>query len=249
VAGVALVIWGLAAEFVPVQILPGPLSVLHELMRSPDYYAVKTLETAVASSAGFVSCVAVCCLIALLGVLFPRTRAALEAAATLTQTIPVVAAAPIIVFALGFGLLTEITIAALISFPPMMAAAMRGFATLPLGARELSRVLGLGIVADAAYIQIPSALIGLGSGLRVSSVLSIVGALIAELMLQNGGLGEVMVGARNHFNSPALFGGLVLSMMLGAGFYALSAYADRAILARVAPSRLSTAGAEQPLGS
>lgn len=233
-----LAVWWIGSIVTSPKLIPPPDAVAVEIFSNPGYYSAAALETGGIASIGLLLSIMLSLGVGLIAVLTPRSRPLIETLAIMTQTMPMVALAPILVFVFGFGSGTKIAISVIISFVPLLAVVTGRISRMPLAAREAAEVLGLGFGPRIRFIELPNVLIGVGAGLRVCSVLAIIGTIIAEFITPQSGLGAMILIGRNNYGVTTVFAGLVLSMALGLVFYGTAAWADRSIVAHLAPSRV-----------
>jgi len=130
------------------------------------------------------------------------------------QSTPVVAVAPIIVVTLGAGDLPRVVITFLITFFPIVVSTTTGLMATPEELIELSRSLRAGRTREITQIRLPFALPYLFSALKISVTLSIIGAVVAEFVAAESGLGYFIGLSTSFFRIPQAFAGLVALVIL-----------------------------------
>lgn len=126
------------------------------------------------------------------------------------QSTPIVAVAPIIVVSLGAGVLPRVVITTLIAFFPLVVSTALGLASVPAELVELSRSLRASTRRQYWQIRLPFAVPYLFSALKVSITLAIVGAVVAEFVAAENGLGYLILFATSSFKVPLAFASLAL---------------------------------------
>ena len=126
------------------------------------------------------------------------------------QSTPIVAVAPIIVVTLGAGMLPRVVITTLIAFFPLVVSTALGLASVPAELVELSRSLRATTARQYWQIRLPFAVPYLFSALKVSITLAIVGAVVAEFVAAEKGLGYLILFATSSFKVPVAFAALAL---------------------------------------
>ncbi|WP_245431053.1 ABC transporter permease [Rhodoplanes roseus] len=126
------------------------------------------------------------------------------------QSTPIVAIAPIIVVTLGASDLPRIVITFLITFFPIVVSTVTGLLSTPEELIELSRSLRAGRTREILHIRLPYALPHLFSALKISTTLAVIGAVVAEFVAAERGLGFFILFSTSFFKIPAAFAGLVL---------------------------------------
>lgn len=144
----------------------------------------------------------------------PRGRSIVWPLLLVLQALPVFAIAPLLVLWFGFGLASKVVMASLVIFFPVassFADALRRTSQDLLDAAALTQATPL---ATLFLIRVPSALPGLGSGLRVAAVFAPIGAVIGEWVGASRGLGFVMLQANARMQADTLFAALIILAVL-----------------------------------
>ncbi|HOH70183.1 MAG TPA: ABC transporter permease [Sedimentibacter sp.] len=123
----------------------------------------------------------------------------------LTQTVPTVAIAPLLVLWLGFGLLPKVTLIVLTTFFPITVSLLEGFHSADPDALNLLKAMGGNRFQTFMHIKLPSALNQFFSGLKISVSYSVVGAVIAEWLGGLSGLGVYMTRVRKSYSFDKMF--------------------------------------------
>jgi ABC-type nitrate/sulfonate/bicarbonate transport system permease component len=108
-----------------------------------------------------------------------------------SQTIPIVAIAPLVVVWFGFGFLPKILVVVLVTFFPITVALLDGFASTPADRTELMRSMGASDDQVFRKLRWPTGLPGLFTGLKISATYAVVAAVIAEYVGATEGLGNL----------------------------------------------------------
>lgn len=126
------------------------------------------------------------------------------------QSTPVVAVAPIIVVTLGASDLPRVVITFLITFFPIVVSTVTGLLATPEELIELSRSLRAGRAREILHVRLPFAVPHLFSALKISTTLAVVGAVVAEFVAAEKGLGFFIAFSTSYFKIPTAFAGLVV---------------------------------------
>ena len=209
--------WELLARIVrlPVYLLPAPSDVAARLASEPLFLAGQAAATLFEAAAGLV--VGATAAIAL-GVMMAASRAAersLYPLAILVKMTPAVALAPLLIIWLGFGPAPKIVVAALICFFPFVVGTVSGLRAAESGAVEWVRSLGASPRETFLLVRAPWALPHLFAALRVSVGLALIGAMVAEWLGADRGLGHVIMQANANLDMPGLFAAVVVLALLG----------------------------------
>lgn len=130
------------------------------------------------------------------------------------QSTPVVAIAPLLIVVLGTGDAPRLAITFLITFFPLVVAATTGMQSTPKELIELSKSLRAKPSREIWQIRLPYAVPYIFSGLKVAITLAIIGAVIAEFVAAEKGLGYFIQFSTSYFKIPQAFASLfVLSIV------------------------------------
>lgn len=143
------------------------------------------------------------------------------------QSTPVVAVAPIIVTTLGASDVPRVLITFMITFFPIVVSTVTGLQATPEELIELSRSLNAGRTREMLHIRIPFAVPYIFSALKIATTLSIVGAVVAEFVAAEHGLGFFIMFSTSFFKIPQAFAGLVVLVALSLALFRLCAVIQR----------------------
>ncbi len=146
------------------------------------------------------------------------------------QSTPVVAIAPIIVVVLGASDLPRIVITFLITFFPIVVSSVTGLMAAPDELIELSRSLKGGRHREMLQIRLPFAVPYIFSALKIATTLSIIGAVVAEFVAAERGLGYLILYSTSFFKVPHAFAALIALVTLSLVFFRLCVYAQKRLL-------------------
>lgn len=122
-----------------------------------------------------------------------------------SQSVPVVAIAPLLIIWFGSGRLSKILISALIVFFPILVNTIVGIRSVEEDMRDLMRSLGASRWQTFRMLEVPAALPVLFGGLKIGVTLAVVGAVVGEFVGADQGLGFLINQARGLFNTPLVF--------------------------------------------
>ena len=123
----------------------------------------------------------------------------------ITQTVPTVAIAPLLVLWFGYEMLPKIILIVIVTFFPVTVGLLDGFRAVDADYIRLLRSMGAGRRQIFRYIKFPAALPQFFSGLRIASAYSVVGAVISEWLGGFGGLGVYMIRVKKAFAFDKMF--------------------------------------------
>jgi ABC-type nitrate/sulfonate/bicarbonate transport system permease component len=123
----------------------------------------------------------------------------------ITQTIPTVAIAPLLVLWLGYGILPKVTLIVITSFFPVAIGLLDGFKSADKDAMNLLKAMGASPLQRFYHIKLPSSLSHFFAGLRISVSYSIIGAVVSEWLGGFEGLGVYMTRVRKSYSFDKMF--------------------------------------------
>lgn len=215
---------------IPTFILPSPLDVLragwetHTLLL--EAISITLLETAI----GLVIAL-------LLGVLIAGAmdfssflRRALYPLLVASQTIQVLAIAPLLIIWFGFGLTPKVLIVVLFCFFPLAISTADGLTSSDPDHIALLRAMGATRLQIWRMVRLPAAMPSFFSGLRLAVTYSIVAATIGEWVGGSGGLGLYMLRSKNALATDQVFVAMLVTSLLSIGLFVLVYIAERLVL-------------------
>jgi NitT/TauT family transport system permease protein len=144
------------------------------------------------------------------------------------QATPILALAPVIVIWFGNGLASKVLICALICCFPMAVATSVGLRSVDGRLVEMARSVRATRRQVIRTVEVPSALPQIVGGLKVAVTLSVVGAIVAEWVGGDKGLGVLLNLARGSmFDTPLLFATLITIALLGVALYLIVVVLER----------------------
>ena len=152
-----------------------------------------------------------------------------------SQTIPILAIAPMVVVWLGAGLFSVAIIAAYLTFFPVTINTLRGLRSADPRAHELMDSYAANRWAVLWKLRVPASMPYLFTALKISAPASVVGAIIGELpsSIQGGLGGAILIFNQNYVTSPAsLWATNVIAALLGIGFFGAVVVAERFVVHR-----------------
>ena len=150
-----------------------------------------------------------------------------------TQALPKFALAPMLVIWFGFGMAPKVIIAALIAFFPLVENTYMGLTTTPGSQLELFRALRASRITTLLKLRVPHAIPAIFSGLRVALMLSLVGAVVAEYVGANQGLGALIIVSQGTLDTELMFVSFVVLTVLGLSLDWLYGLVYKAVLVKL----------------
>jgi NitT/TauT family transport system permease protein len=232
VAVVLIAVWQAVCSLfgVPTYIVPSPARVWAATIDNWSMLVANTWPTALESLLGFAAGNGVAILLAVLFVHWKPAERALMPVAVFVRTIPIVAVAPVLVILLGTGYGPKIVIAALISFFPTLVNMVRGLESVDKQSLELLRVLSATRREVFWKVRVFASLPYLFSSLKISATSSVIGAIVAEWIGSQQGLGYLIIQATYNFNTPLLYATMTVASVMAVVFFAAIGISERLVV-------------------
>ena len=186
-------------EFVPAYMLPSPIDVVKAFA---DNFSIMMKQAAVTLQEtlyGLLIGIAIAFVIASLMDRFTIINKALYPVLVVTQTIPTIAIAPLLVLWMGFGMAPKITLVVITTFFPIAIGLLNGFQSVDEDAINLMRSMGARRLQIFRIIKLPNATASFFSGLRISAAYAVVGAVVSEWLGGFEGLGVYMTRVKKAY--------------------------------------------------
>lgn len=211
-----LLLWDLSVRLLalPNWLLPPPMEVGRTFLGSlgilRTHVGYTLLETvlgfAVALVVGFGLALAIDASALLRRMIYPLLVA--------SQTIPIVAIAPLLVIGLGFGLLPKVVVVALVTFFPIVVNTVDGLGAADRDMLRLLQALNASRWQTLRLLRIPAALPAIFSGLKIAVTYSVIGAVLAEWIGASAGLGVYIARSLRAFRTDQVFVGAAVTSLL-----------------------------------
>lgn len=195
-------------------VIPGPTTVLADLVTHPGAYVRDARSTVVVAALGMTLGVGLGMGLAVLTSLSPLFSGLITPTALMIRSVPLVAMIPVIARVLGYNERSLVAIATLIAFFPAYVLTGSGLRALPPGAGDLFTVLGARGSTRLWRLALPSAVPNLFVALRLAASFCILGAVAAEYLMGTIGLGRLLVRSRTDGLTERAWGVAVLVSVL-----------------------------------
>ncbi len=229
-----LLAWWAAARYsgLPSFILPSPVQVWTRCLRAISdgslflHASVTLFEILAGLLVGALAAT-------VLGYLVAKSRAlerVLSPYLVASQAIPLVAIAPLLVIWFGPGIFSKILICALIVFFPVLVNTVVGVRAVPAALHDLMHSLHATRAQILQKLEIPAALPVFLGGLRIGATLSVIGAVVGELVGADMGLGFLINVGRGQYDTALVFVAVFTLVLLALALYGVVAWAEKKLL-------------------
>ncbi len=163
----------------------------------------------------------------------PRLRRAIEPVLASWYAIPTVMFYPVLIVLFGVGAASIIAIAVLLAGVAMVSATLSGLDRVPPVLLRTARALRMGRAATALRVRLPSAAPYLFTGLKLVVSYAFIGVIASEFILSGSGIGYAIANAYNNFDNPAMYGLMLLIVLVVTVVNATLQAADDRLRARL----------------
>lgn len=200
---------------IPVWLLPAPSAIVRDTWtwadRIPGHLWVTFYETV----GGFAVSVLVGVPLAIAIVYSPLMRRVLYPILLVVQSVPKVALAPLFLIWIGYGPQSNILIAAIVAFFPMVVNTAAGLESVEPDLLQLTHALQASALRVFWKVRLPWALPHIFSGMKVAMSLAVIGAVVGEFVGSDRGLGYLILTASSNMNTAIVFGVMAVLSALG----------------------------------
>lgn len=224
-----IVLWQAAVSGLGIReyLLPSPASVLNALIGGEIPWAKHLWITTVEILGAFVLAGAFGVALGVAIAWSPTAARALVPFLVFVNTLPKVAVAPLFLLWLGYGILPNMLIGALIGFFPVVINTAVGLTQVDPEMLDLGRVFNAPKWRVFVKIRIPNAFPYILSALKVTATAAVVGAVVGEFVASQSGLGYVIIATQSSMNTPVAFAALVWISVIGLLLYGAVGLAAR----------------------
>jgi len=230
----ALLLWGLVAHYsnLPAFILPSPGEVWNRFLHALSdgsllanlWVTIKEVLLGLLMGTVFAT---------ITGYLIAKSRLFEQLVSpylVASQAIPIVAIAPLLVIWFGPGMSSKVLICALIVFFPVLVNTVVGVRAVPASLHDLMDSLRATRWQTFRFLEVPAALPIFLGGLRIGATLSVIGAVVGELIGADSGLGFLVNVGRGQYDTALVFVAIFTLVGLALILYGLVAAAERRLL-------------------
>lgn len=207
--------------------LPAPSSVITALINNWDIITPHAIQTLLETISGFGIAIILGAGIALLLDQSSWIRRTIYPLLLSSQTIPMIALAPLLLLWFGFGFLPKVIMVTLCCFFPIAIATESGLATNDPELIKLLKSMNASYWQMMRYVRIPAALPQFFSGLKIAAAYSVTGAIVGEYVGGYQGLGIYMQQMANSHAINLVFAAILVTTFLSFGIFGLVIVAEK----------------------
>jgi NitT/TauT family transport system permease protein len=236
--GAVLLAWeGATHAFrIPRFIMPAPSAILGEGWEWRYRFLGHTWVTLYETLGGFALSIVVGVPLAILIVYSPVLRRALYPLIVLTQSVPKIAVAPVLLLVLGHGEIPKVIVAFLVAFFPVVVDTATGLAATPPELLDLSRSYRASAFKTFLKVRLPMAMPFIFAGAKVAITLSVIGAVVGEFVGSDKGLGYVILSATSYWKTELAFSAMILLSVMAIALFGAVSLVERLACPWLAPA-------------
>jgi NitT/TauT family transport system permease protein len=226
-----LVVWEIAtrAFHIPRFIMPAPSAILAEGWEWRYRFIDHTWVTLYETLGGFLLSVVVGVPLAVLIVYSPAMKRALYPLIVLTQSVPKIAIAPVLLLMVGHGEIPKVIVAFLVAFFPIVVDTATGLAATPPELLDLSRSYRASAFKTFLKVRLPMAMPFFFAGAKVAITLSVIGAVVGEFVGSDRGLGYVILSATSYWKTELAFSSMILLSLMAIVLFGAVSLVERLV--------------------
>ena len=212
---------------VPEYTAPTPSEIFIGLIRKSGVLWSHTTTTAVEALAGLLLGTTIASLLALGFLYLPPLRTGLMPVAIAVGTVPILAIAPILILIFGQGMLSKVVMTSMICFFPTLINFTRGLEAVDQETLDLFHVYDATRRQLLVKARLLTARPYFFAALRVTSTAAVIGAIVAEWVNAERGLGFVIITATFNFDAVLLWGAIIVTIALATSFFLVVVALDK----------------------
>lgn len=215
---------------VEVWLLPTPTRIIESFWQAKGLFWEHSLQTLLETGMGFLAAVLVGVILGTLIDASAFLRRAVYPLLVASQTVPIIAVAPLFIMWFGYGLLPKIVVVALVCFFPVTVNIADGYRMVDQEKVRVMSAMGANPVQIFRLVKLPATLPFFFSGLRIAGTYSVMGAVIGEWLGASKGLGILMTRSSQSFLTDRVFATIMVITVLSLAITALIEIMSRILM-------------------
>lgn len=210
--------------------IPSPKNIIGTLIEILPNMKVHILTTIQEALIGFGIAVVFAVILAILMDNIPVVKKAIYPLVIVSQTVPIIALAPLFAMWFGFGKLPKIIVVILVCFFPILVNILHGFESTDKDMINLLKSMGASRFQIFRMVKFPASLVNFFSGLKIAVTYSIMGAIIGEWMGGKAGLGVYMMRVKHSYAYDKFFAVILITVILSMFFFQIIILLQRLLM-------------------
>jgi ABC-type nitrate/sulfonate/bicarbonate transport system permease component len=226
-----VLIWEFATRYLAIRefILPAPSVVIQTAIAIAPELARNMWATLSVLLSGYVLGVVMGISLAVIMLVLPPVRRAIYPLVVMSQTIPKIAIAPLLILWFGVGPEPKIFIIALLAFFPMLVNTVAGLEGTDKGHLELMHSVDASLWNIYRHVRLPAAVPQIFAGLKLALTVSVIGAVVGEWVVGNQGLGYLLLAYNSSLQTANVFATLLLIILISAALFYTITRVEKAV--------------------
>lgn len=200
-------------------IMPSPTDIFQMLVKDFHIMVPHILVTLYESFIGMVVAIILALVLAIVMDLVPLIKRAIYPILIISQTVPVVAIAPLLIIWFGFGVVPKIIVVVLVCFFPIVISISDGLSSVDKDLINHFKLMGGSKIKTFIHLKLPYGIINFFSGLKIAATYSVMGAVIGEWLGGDKGLGVYMTRARNTYALDKMFAAIIIIVVMSIAMF------------------------------
>ena len=195
-------------------IMPAPSDIWSTLIKDFNNILPHMLVTLYEGVVGFLIAILAALVLAVFMDMIPLIRKAIYPVLVVSQTIPIIALAPLFIIWFGFGTLPKIIVVVIVCFFPIVISIVDGLEGVDSDLINHFKLMGASKIKRFLHLKLPYGMINFFSGMRIAATYSIMGAVIGEWLGGDKGLGVYMTRARSTYALDKMFAAILIIVIM-----------------------------------
>lgn len=227
-----LILWQVIVEIgdIPQYILPTPIDILEVFIKDYQSLFDNTMVTLYETILGFILALTLALVMGVLMDFLPIVRKCLYPILLITQTIPTITIAPLLIIWFGFDYLPKILMVSLTCFFPILISFVDGLENIDKDYLNLFKTMKSSKLNTFIHLKLPMSMDKLFSGVKISATYMVVAATVAEWLGGTKGLGVYMVRAKSAYALDKVFASTIIVVIFSLIFVGLSQISKKMII-------------------
>ncbi|CEO29007.1 ABC transporter permease [Paraclostridium sordellii] len=229
---ILVIIWQLYVDIkeVPQYILPSPIDIIQIFFDDYQNLISNSFVTLYESIVGFVLALIIAICIGILMDFLPILKKCFYPILVVSQTIPTITIAPLLVIWFGFDTLPKILMVSLTCFFPIFVSLVDGFENVDKDYINLFRTMNSNKLQTFIHLKFPMSLENLFSGIKISATYMVVAATVAEWLGGTKGLGVYMVKAKSSYALDKVFASTIIVILFSLVFVGITQLVKKIVI-------------------
>ena len=229
---ILIIIWQYSVIIfqIPHWLLPSPQQVIEALWNTKALIWEHSQFTLLETTLGFLLAIILGIIVSSVMTIYPLFKKTFYPFVLISQTVPIIAVAPLLLLWLGYGLLPKIIIVVLVCFFPVAISLIEGLELSDTDLLNLLKSMGATKWQIFYHVRWPNSLPSLFAGLKIAATYSVMAAVIGEWLGASKGLGVYLTRSSNNFLTDRVFAAIIAITALSLIYFSLITLLTRLLI-------------------